>query len=187
MSIIALVGFDPSLRNWGIARANYHVDEDRLEIERVDLHSTSKTTNKRMRANSDDLACARNIRKSMVEECHGAKFAVVEVPSGTQSARGAMSNGICLGILASCPIPIIEVNPIEVKLAAVGDKKASKGQMIEWAVKAYPNAGWRYRKWKGQMELLAENEHMADAVAAIHAGVISQQFKELVAIGRAFL
>lgn len=51
-----------------------------------------------------------------------------------------MSNGICVGVLAACPVPLIQVSPTETKLAAVGDKGASKTVMIGWAVGEYQDA-----------------------------------------------
>jgi hypothetical protein len=74
------------------------------------------------------------------------------------------------------------VTPTEVKLAATGNKNASKQEMIDWAVEAHPEASWLRHKRKGVMELTAANEHLADALAAIYAGVLTDQFKQAMSI-----
>lgn len=87
-----------------------------------------------------------------------------------------MSNGISIGVLAGCPIKLIEVNYTEVKVAATGRKTATKGEMIEWAMNKYPHADWLMRKLKGQTIPIADNEHLADACAIAEAGVRTPEF-----------
>lgn len=181
MNTINLVGIDPALRNTGLAHAVYNLDYGTWNIVRVKLLKTESDKSKTVRKSSDDLACARIMREGIANFMAevGATIAIAEVPSGTQSARGSMSNGICVGVLASVP-QLIEVNPTEVKLASVGNKTAKKYDIIQWAVGNWPNAGWLTRKLKGQIELLNDNEHIADASAAVAAGVNTQQFRQLV-------
>jgi len=92
------------------------------------------------------------------------------------------SYGVCIGILASMKKPLIQVTPNEVKLAAVGKKTATKEQMIEWAINKYPTAPWLTRKFKGQITHVKSNEHLADATAAIHAGVKTDEFKRMLVL-----
>ena len=89
---------------------------------------------------------------------------------------------MCIGALSSCPIPLIQVQPTEVKLATVGKKTATKEEMINHAVKAHPEANWIVRKSKGQIVLTASNEHLADAVSVIYAGLLSDQFTQATAL-----
>jgi len=188
MDKIEVVGIDPSLRNFGMSRAL--IDLDTLEIEVTDLKLISpdtidKTMRKVVRRNSDDLRRARYLHDGMQDYVKGARLAFVEVPVGSQSSRAMASYGICVGVLASCPVPIIEVTPTEVKLTATGSKVASKQQMIDWASSVYPEAPWLTRKPKGKGVPTAANEHLADSVAAIHAGILTEQFGQLMSLLKA--
>ena len=94
------------------------------------------------------------------------------------------SYGICVGVLGALRIsgiPFFEVTPTEVKLASFGTKTATKEQMIQWATKKHPEAPWPTYKRAGEV-LVSESkaEHMADATAAIYAGVKSQPFQQLI-------
>ncbi|MEZ6841385.1 hypothetical protein ABVN80_15055 [Acinetobacter baumannii] len=105
---------------------------------------------------------------------------ICEVPVGSQSARAMASYGICIGVLSSCPLPLIQVTPTEVKLAGTGIKTATKGEMIEAAMNAHPEAKWPMRKIKGVLEPLSSNEHLADATFAIKAGLDTDEFKSAI-------
>lgn len=188
MSVISVVGIDPSLRNFGLSKAIIHLDT--LKIQVLDLKLSvpdglEKSAKKVVRKNSDDLRRARIQQRAMVEFCQGSQLAFVEVPVGSQSARAMASYGICVGVLASCPISMIEVTPTEVKLAATGSKVASKMQMIEWAIETHPDAPWLTRKQKGEIVPVQANEHLADSVAAIHAGIMTEQFSQLISLLKA--
>lgn len=182
---IEIVGIDPALRNLGIAKATLDLDTMEYHVYDLILPQSENEAGKTVRKNSDDLRRARVLYEGMVDACKGASFAIAEVPVGSQSARAMASYGICVGILAACPLPLIEVTPSEVKLAAVGFKTASKEEMIEWAMKKFPDAPWKMRKSKGVMVPVADNEHLADACAAIEAGLKTQQFKQAAAFLRA--
>jgi Holliday junction resolvasome RuvABC endonuclease subunit len=175
---LTVVGVDPALAHWGMCRAAINLST--LEVKVVDLLlvDTEKTGSKQVRASSDDLRRASELRAAFHRFCVGAAMVIAEVPSGTQSARGAMSNGICLGVLASSPLPIIEVSPMETKLATVGKKTASKADMIAWATAMYPAAPWLMSRGR----LVAKNEHLADAVAIVHAGLRTQAFQSSISV-----
>jgi Holliday junction resolvasome RuvABC endonuclease subunit len=182
---IAVVGFDPSIRNWGIATATVDVDTLEVAIASIELVETEKDQAKTVRRSSDDLRRATELHDGMVAACKdGIVLAMAEIPTGTQSASGMKSNGICIGVLAACPLPLIEVNPTEVKMAAIGKKNASKSEMIEWAMTKYPTLNWLTRTVKGKRVPLNDNEHLADAIATIHAGVKTALFQSLVAVYR---
>lgn len=182
MSTIKIVGFDPALSNLGIAQAEYDIVTGKLDIKNLTLVQTSNDSTKTIRKNSDDLRRASELYGGMILGCTGHALAVAEIPVGTQSARGAMSNGIMIGVLAACPIPLIQVQPTEVKMAAVKCKTATKGEMIEWAMSTYPNLNWLMRKSGGKLVPLNDNEHLADACATLHAGILTDQFKQSLAL-----
>lgn len=100
----------------------------------------------------------------------------------TNKTRSMASYGVCIGLIASIEKAMIQVTPSEVKVAATNKKTASKKEMIEWATGAYPDAGWFTKKQKGVVSFIDKNEHPADALAAIHAGAKTDQFKQLLAM-----
>lgn len=178
---IPVAGLDPSLKNFGMALMHIDLIAQKLKVDRLILSETEKMANKVVRQNSDDLRRATESCRLYHKEIagHGCKFLFSEVPTGAQSARAMLSNGIVIGLLASCPIPLIQVQPSETKLATVGTKTASKAEMVEWAVENYPDAPWITHKHKGQMVIGQKNEHLADAVAVAHAGIKTDQFQQV--------
>jgi Holliday junction resolvasome RuvABC endonuclease subunit len=178
---------DPSLRNWGFAKIIIDSDKTDIEIDSLKLVKTEsdKKNAKVVRKNSDDLERAKLIYGALHREIveYVPDFVFVEVPVGSQSARAMASYGICIGVLASIGVPLIQVTPTEVKLAGHGTKTASKEEMIAWAVKKHPNANWLKHGGK----LVAANEHLADAVAVGYAGMNSTQFLQALAAAQSFL
>jgi Holliday junction resolvasome RuvABC endonuclease subunit len=181
-----IVSVDPSLRNFGIVVADLDIDTMKFKIADMRLVESEDNAKKAktVRKNSDDLRRAKLLHDGFVEACKGANMAFVEVPVGSQSARAMASYGICIGVLAACPIPMIQLTPTEVKLAMTGEKTATKDEMIQAAVKAHPYARWMTRKVRGELTLLSSNEHLADAVGAIAAGIQTNEFKGMVSMMR---
>ncbi len=180
---IKLLGIDPSLRNFGYASAIYDTDTEKLEVVGLELVSgkpADKSTKKKIRQNCIDLEDAKEQQRGMIANAPGHALAMVEVPVGSQSARSMASYGICVGILSSCPIPIIPVSPTEVKKAGFGVASATKEEQIEWAVAKHPEAPWL--RVKKTQALLGKNEHLADAVAALYAGIRTAEFQQTVAL-----
>lgn len=176
MSTINVLGIDAAFSNMGFARMFLDTRKDSVrDLCSLRLVSTESQHKKEVRKSSDDLRRARELHDALVQECSGVFVAMAEVPSGSQSSRASWSLGIAVGILAGCPVPIIQVSQLEVKMASVGKKTASKDEMIEWAMALYPQADWirsRGRPTKA-------NEHLADAVAIIYAGMRTDTFKML--------
>lgn len=185
VSKLKIVSFDPALSNFGIALMTYDVELQSLKLEKLAIVQTEVSHDKRVRKSSDDLERARMLFRGMTDYCKDRVYAIAEVPFGAQSARASMSNGIVVGVLAGCPIPLIQVSPSEVKMASVGIKTATKGEMIEWAMKKHPHKDWLMRKSKGEMVPMNDNEHLADAVAATYAGIKTDQFQQSLAWLRA--
>ncbi len=181
---IKVVGFDPSLSNWGVAQAVLDLETLQIDITSLELAKTTPDKTKQVRRNCDDLDRAQVLHAGMTAGAKGCSIAFVEIPVGSQSARAMASYGVSVGALASCPIPLIPVMPDEVKLAAVGHRLAAKEEMIEWATALYPNAPWITTGKKDTKRYTKANEHLADAVAAIHAGVRTDEFQRLQSVWR---
>ena len=182
-STIKVVGQDPSLRNWGLAVGSYNLETKRLKVELLDLTNPELSKAKQVRQNSLDLESAYQLYKGAMTAAEGAHAVFVEVPVGSQSARAMASYGVCVGVLGALRangIPFFEVTPAEVKLAGYGRKTASKQDMIKWAMAAHPEANWPMYKQNGKTIVSeAKAEHMADAVAAIYAGLSCNAFKQM--------
>ena len=181
MSLIRVVGFDPSLRNWGVATGSIDMDRGVLVLDHVDVIQPALPTGKQVRQNSLDLEAANQLCSASLNYAKGAQAIFVEVPVGSQSARAMASYGICVGILGALRatgIPFFEVTPTEVKLITK-DRNATKIDMIEWAMAQHPEAPWPMFKQNGVVQVSqAKAEHMADATAAIYAGVRTTSFKQ---------
>jgi hypothetical protein len=177
--VVRLLAVDPALRNLGFARLVMPLEGGALRLEGLRLVQTENGAGKTVRKNSDDLRRASEGWEAMCEEAAWADLVAAEIPSGTQSARGAMSNGISLGLLAALARlrPLIQVTALEAKRVATGRKTASKDEMITWATGLYPQAPWLRRKLSGEMRLLDANEHLADAVAIGLAATQTPEFR----------
>lgn len=183
---LRLVGMDPSLRNWGLAQASLSPFDDRLQITFLDCVQPVVSTSKQLRQNCKDIDSAAQLFSAAFELCKHAHAVFVEVPVGSQNARAMASYGVCVGVLAALQhlkVPLYQLTPDEVKLAGAGKKTASKLDMIQWAMSAHPEANWPTRTVKGKVEIIeSKAEHMADAVGAIHAGIRTNQFRQMLAL-----
>lgn len=183
---LKVVGFDPSLRNWGVAQGTLNPAEgiSSLEITSLDVIQPALTKTKQVRQNSLDIQSANQLAKQAMAYAKDADLVFIEVPVGSQSARAMASYGICIGVIGALEamgVPIIQLNPTEVKVAVTGKKTATKEEMIKWARNHYPFAPWPTYKELGQVKISeAKAEHMADATAAIHAGVLNPQYQQVV-------
>ena len=181
--LIQVAGFDPSFTNWGIAEGQLDLDTGYLENVRLEIVFTEKGKAKQVRTNSDDLQRCEELARKALEVGRRCKAIFVEVPVGSQNASGMKAYGVVCGILGTLRaegIQIIEVTPTEVKKTFTGNKNATKEQMIAQAVQLYPDANFPMHR--GQ--IASKAEHVADALAAIHAGVSTPIFQNLLRILR---
>lgn len=179
---VKIIGIDPSLRNTGIATGWLDIDTLEWGIDSLHLAKTEKGKEKTVRKSSEDYDRSRIIYEALKVAEHDAAIAFVEMPIGSQSAAAMKSYGMCIGLIASLDCPVIQVAPGQVKDRAVGSKTATKEEMIEWAHNLFPNINWLRHGGR----LMAANEHLADAVAAINAGVKSDDFIGLVKMMKKF-
>jgi len=177
MAVINVVGVDPSLSNFGFAEAKFNTDTG--EISDVNLYlceAPPPPKNKQVRQNSVDLERAKGLYQALESTLKNADIVFVELPVGSQTARAMASYGVCIGLFASVSKPMIQVTASEVKVAGAGYKNATKAEMIAWGVSKHPKANWLTTKSKGVVTHTAKNEHLADALAAIYAGVVTSAF-----------
>lgn len=174
------LAIDSSLAHTGIAIGDLNPDGT-FTVESIRLLETKKTKNKQVRASSDTIKRCRETYEFVQRMIREFKPAIifVETPSGSQSASGMKSYGVTCQLIAALYPEPIEVTPDEVKVAALNSKTASKRAMINWAYEKYPDLTWIWRTVKGQRNLQDNNEHMADAIGIVHAGVQTEEFKKL--------
>jgi Holliday junction resolvasome RuvABC endonuclease subunit len=185
---LQVCGIDPSLRNWGMSAGLYDTETKKLTILALAVITPELPTGKQVRQNSLDLESAKQLCDGTLRAVEGAQAIFVEVPVGSQSARAMASYGICVGVLGALratSIPFFEVTPTEVKLAGYGTKTATKQDMIQWAMNKHPEANWPMYRHKGLNTVSeAKAEHMADATAAIYAGIASNTFQQMLPMFR---
>lgn len=188
MSIIKVVAFDPSMTNWGVCKASVCLETSRIVIDGLVLIQTKSESKKGVIKQSDDIRRAKEVRHGMMAACIGRAIAISEIPfmNPGSYASANFNAGLVTGVLASCPVPLIQVFPRDVKLVT-GDKNADKDDMMAWAFEKYPDAPWITRKLKGKAVRTKANEHLADAVAALHAGIETQQFAQAAAMYRSMI
>lgn len=184
MNTINVIGIDPSLRNFGFAKATLDLDTMKFQVNDLQLVETEASKSKTTRKNCDDLDRCRTQYVALKEAEKGAQIAFVEMPVGSQSARAMMSYGACMALIAALDIPVIQLTPAEVKIAAVRDKNATKREMIDWASELFPNLNWLRMGKSGAGRLVDKNEHLADAIGAINAGLVNSEFNAIVAMMR---
>ena len=191
MSKIRVCGFDPSMRNWGMAVADLDLGSGLLDVPTLSIIQPRDEKSKQVRKNSKDLALAKQLFEGAYNTAKSCKVVFVEVPVGSQSARAMASYGVCVGVLGSLAglgITIIEVSPEENKKALTGIKYATKEAMISVAMAEYPTANWPRQERNGATfkkgDLKAEAEHVADAIGAIHAGCATPTFQTLLKLLR---
>lgn len=124
-----ILGIDLSLRCTGFAI------QDGDSIVRGAYCETKKGKYKNIRIGNDDHRRCRELLKAINDIINIEQPDVIgiEMPTGSQSARGAKASGLVIGAVAG--IDFLSVTPMEVKLALCMDKKASKDQMVARAKK----------------------------------------------------
>lgn len=169
-----IIGFDPSLRNWGYCVATFDPDTQTLSITDGGVISSNPTT--QPHKNLDDLASATQLYSGLYQlvQTHQPSYLAAELPVGSQSARAMVSYGVCIALSSVMAyqdgdntIPLMAVTPQEVK-RTVGQLDASKEQVINWVVTTYPEVcGWLNKYPKGKQE------HICDAIAAVHTAIFN--------------
>ena len=188
--LIRAVGVDAAFANMGFAQVEIEANGT-VKCLGLYLVTTEVTEDRKVvRKSSTELRRAQELCKALAHHTtgQGAQFAFVEVPSGSQSASAARALGIAVGVLGSCQIPIIEVNPMEVKRAINPDRKVkvSKLDVIRWAMSKWPLAPWVLHKHSGKTFKKGDpqncNEHLADAMATVVAGISTPEFQRIITL-----
>lgn len=179
MTIVRIIGVDPSLRRTGLAKGWLNLKTLEWAVDEVELVKTTKSTSKTIRKSLDDYDRSRILYEAVRKGEKRVTIAFAEMPIGSKSADAMKSYGACIMLTACIEAPLIQVTPREVKVEAVGSSTATKEEMIEWAVAKFPTINWLRARGPAR-RILNDNEHLADAVGAINAGMNSPDFLALV-------
>jgi len=181
---VRVLAIDPAMSNLGLVVADVDVVSGEIVgTPELRLTSTAPGKDKKtVRKSSDDLRRCRELYTAMAPLVDRVDLVCSEMPIGSQNSSAMKGVGVCTMLLATISKPLIELTPEEVKLAAVGKKTATKAEMISWAYHRHPEADWLRANGKPEGALVNANEHIADAVAVIRAGTLTDQFK-LLALG----
>ena len=166
-------GLDCSMSNFGMVKGTFN---SALSITEVAIEQTEPSKLKQVRKNSDDLERAKKLHNAMQSFFKDVDVVCVEIPHGSQSARSMASYGMCIGILASLDKPLIQISAIENKKAALNKSTGTKEEMIAWGKLTHPEASW--------FNVKSKDEHIADAMSAIHAGMKTDMFKLIKGLSR---
>lgn len=184
---IRVVGMDPSTSHWGCCRATIDVDTLEVAVEDFMLYNTESESKKGVMKQSDDLRRAKVVREGMIAACAGVSIVMAEIPfcnpGGYASAN--FNSGLVTGVLSSLELPLIQVFPLDVKIALSGHKSACKEEQIENGMKKHPDAPWLMRTLRGKRVPTKANEHLADALGSVYAGIKTEQFKQILSVYRA--
>lgn len=172
MEKINILGFDPSLRNWGVVKASYDLISHDLIIQDGYVIQHKPKKDKHIRQNTLDLQTTNYIKSHLTH----ADIVIAEVPHGSQSSRAMVSYGVCIGVLGSLYDDLIQVSANDVKRIVEPNtsvKEVPKSQVINWVKTKHPEI----LSW---LPSTHKQEHICDAIVAIHAGMIKPKFKELI-------
>lgn len=158
-----ILGIDLGLRCTGFAT------QDGDSIVRGSYFETRKDKRKNVRVGNDDHRRCRELLKAINDTINIEQPDIIgiEMPTGSQSARGAKAAGLVIGVVAG--IDFLSVTPMEVKLAFCMDKKASKDQMVAQARKVTQIPFGDFKK--------DAREAIADAAGVIFALKWLNEFK----------
>ena len=184
-----ILGIDPGLRSTGFAAAE--IDKNAGAIIRVLQIGTIQTepqTARKVRKTSDHLRRAKEQASAILSviERHNVSVIAFELSTVTPYTHPTFSFGVMTGIVAALGRPIIQVLPHEVKFAASGNSRATKRDIIAWALAktAGDNLAWPTTARSNTLRLsyLGRNvanaaEHPADAIAAIEAALATEEFR----------
>lgn len=168
--MINILGLDPSFRNWGwsMARVNSSV----LMFDDCGV-ITSSPSKEDIPQNQKDIASCLQLYPGLLALTKKADIICIEAPHGSQSSRAMVSYGVCMAYIAA----ITHLNPNVVLVSAndvkrvVGLKNPSKRDVINWVINTHSDIIIPKQ--------LNRAEHICDSIAAIHAAMQTNQFKEL--------
>ena len=178
-----IIGFDPSLRNWGYCIATYDAFSRTLEFTDGGVIQ-SKPDKEFARKNLEDLQSVTQLYSKLrpLLKKHQPDYLVAELPVGSQSSRAMVSYAACISLCAVMAygdgqktIPLLSVSPYNVKKQVSGTIEATKEEVINWVKENYPQA----YEWVDHYPK-SKQEHICDAIVAVHCAVTNQTMEDII-------
>lgn len=184
---IPFLSIDPSMRNTGWS-SGFITGPESFEVDKFGIVATkamSKSKKKQVRVSTATIEDCRILRKGMekvIEEIK-PKIIFAETPSGSKSSSAMKGYGISCFLLSLFEPNPIEVSPLEIKKMVNGTKSATKEEVIGWVLLNHPHLRKELptkvnRKTK-EIEFADEVEHICDSIAAVHAGMATSSFSQI--------
>lgn len=183
MAILNVVGMDPSLRHWGMAKGQ--LDTETMQVSNINEAVVIETFPIKVKSgkNLNDIADAQTLMEAAFKFAKGSDAVLIECPVGSQSAAAMLGYGICVALIAclKCAgLNVIITTPMQGKAVVTGtkDSKANaalnitKKEVISWVEARHPELPFpRYKRNNEMLISMDSAEHMADSVIAIYAGI----------------
>ena len=182
-----LMGIDPGLAFTGFAVASVIARSPRIRsVEAVGMITTLPERDA-PRKGADKYRRAEEIHDGLrwVVGQYGVQCVVFELGARSATKYANFDFGLMYGLIAGLALPTIEVSPQELKSAATGSARASKREVIEWALRRTRDepVEWPTSSVPNGLSLKLGGrfvcsyvEHAADALAAIQAGIRREEW-----------
>jgi Holliday junction resolvasome RuvABC endonuclease subunit len=180
---VIVLGVDPSLCNTGIAAVDLRPTCDAV-METLVIVTEPSAKKRRVLTSDDDARRVAEIAAGLDAAIrkHRPVALIVEAPAGSKGARAARALGLAIATVVAVAklreLPLVQVQPLDVKRAACGTKAASKDDVILAIERAFPDVTWP----TGPDSLI---EHAADALGAVLAARDSETLRMARRLGAA--
>jgi crossover junction endodeoxyribonuclease RuvC len=162
-----VLGIDPSFCATGLAAIGLSPTGERI-LETGVIRTAPQHKKRHILVGDDDARRVTEIAQGI--DAWIRKYApvaiVVEAPAGSKHARAARALALSVGTVITTAvlrgIPLVQVQPLDVKRAVCGRKNAAKEEMIAAVEQRFPEV-----KWPSPASVV---EHAADAIGAVLAG-----------------
>lgn len=169
-----VIGVDPSLCNTGLAVVEVGPGGEKV-LEVLVVRTEPSAKKRRIRVGDDTARRIAEIASALDAAIgrHKPVALVVEAPAGSKGARaaaalaGAMASVVTVATLRR--LPLVHVQPLDVKRAMVGKKAATKDEIVLAVERRHPEV-----EWVGPAGVW---EHEADAIGAVVAALDSETLR----------
>lgn len=171
-----VLGIDPSLCNTGIAAVDLHADGERV-IEASVVRTAPSAKKHRVLAGDDNARRVTEIARALDAAIakHVPAALVIEMPGGSKGAKAAAALALSVGVVVTIAtirkLPLVQVQPLDVKRAMTGRKNADKDEVLLAVERRFPDLEWPADLPQGCWE------HAADAVGAVVAALDSDALR----------
>lgn len=171
---LKILGLDPSFRNWGVSACEYLDGE--LTVLNTHIYKTLSKKSSKQKQSHKDIEDAHILYSGLIKSVKWADIICIEIPHGSQKARGSLGNGVCYGVIAALSVlnpnmVYVSANDVKAIVRLNKEHKPTKKEVIEWVRNKHPEA---------PLPNTLQAEHICDSIVAIHAAMLKPDFKEYI-------